>query len=240
MLLLDTNLLSSDRVEENDLRNSGPLFTSSVSAQELLGMQKPDSEMGYRYALPAIDERTHGPGRGAPADMLVRWLSDHAKRWPVSKQTDRLVVPRSRLRHESLELGHLAVAAAHGGGYDGLFRAYASRGLHRRMLKPVLGKWEFLRREIEGVIPLDDEIATQAVSLADRFVEAGLHVKGTRRNTLNDMLVAATSHITGLPLATADAQLGTFYLGLGWSVKDGTAARIGDMLVTRPVWPVWS
>lgn len=183
-------------------------------------MQKPDSEGAYRYALPALDERVHGPGRGMPPELLVRWMSEHAKKRPVSKQTDRLVVPRSRLQPESLELGHVAVAAAHECGYDGLLRVYASRGLHRRMLKPVLGKWEFLRREINGVIPLDDEIAAQAAALADRFVDAKLHVKGTKRNTMNDMLVAATSHITGVPLATDDAQLGRFYRSLGWSVQE--------------------
>lgn len=191
-------------------------------------MQKPDSEVAYRYALPAVDERVHGPSRGMPPELFVRWISEHAKKRPVSK-TDRLVVPRPRLQPESLELGHVAVAVAHQRGYDGLLRVYASRGLHRRMLKPVLAKWEFLRREIDGVIPLDDEIAAQGAALADLFVDARLHVKGTMRNTMNDMLVAATSHITGLPLATDDAQLGRFYHGLGWSVQEQ-----GSVIVVTP------
>lgn len=229
MLLLDTNLLSHDWVKEHAASLPGPLFTSSVSAQELLGMQKPDSEVAYRYALPALNERMHGPSRVMPPELLVRWISEHARKQPVSKQADRLVVPRSRLQPESLQLGHAAVAVAHQGGYDGLLRAYASRGLHRRMLKPVLGKWEFLRREIVGLIPLDDEIAAKGAALADLFVDAKFHVKGTKRNTMNDMLVAATSCITGLPLATDDAQLGRFYRTLGWSAQEH-----GSVIVLTP------
>lgn len=204
MFLLDTNFLSPERIQEHI---NGRLFTSSVSAQELLGMQKSAHETGYRYALPLL---THTPGRN--------WIVDHAKKFPVSKGADRLVVPRSLLRPESLELGHAALAIAHERGHDGLLRVYASQGLHRRMLKPVLDKWEFLRNQIDAVLPLDEEIAAHGVLLADLFVKAQIHVKGTRRNTMNDMLVAATSQVTGLPLVTDDSQLGRFYQQHGWSV----------------------
>lgn len=226
MMLLDTNMLSPERVAEESSRLSGSMFVSSVSAQELLGMQRPDKEAGYRYALPILDERTFTARRGIPPEMLIRWITDHAKSQPVSKQTDRQVVPRSRLRAESLELGHMAVAAAHAQGNDGLLRAFASRGLRGKVLKRVLNKWEFLRNEVEALIPLDAEIAARAVLLANLFVDDKNHVKGTARNTLNDLFVAATSQIMGMPLMTHDAQLIRFYRQHGWKVRETESAFV--------------
>jgi predicted nucleic acid-binding protein len=220
MYLLDTNRLSSDWVTKHGSWLDGPLFTSSVSAQELLGMQVPDKETGYRYALPVLDERFVAIRNGMPPDELVRWAIDHAKRIPVSKHTDRLSVPRSRLRAESLELGHAAIAVAHNGGHDRLLRAFASRGLRGKTLKRVLSKWEFLRSDVEAVIPLDEEIAAKAVVLANQFIEDKCPVKGTKRNTMNDMYVAATSQVQGIPLLTDDAQLKGFYQKRGWSVTE--------------------
>lgn len=224
MLLLDTNALSPEWVADQGSAISGPLFTSSVSAQEVLGMQKPNKEVGYRYALPVLDERIHIIRQGMPPEELVRWIVDHAKRYPVSKQADRLVVPRSKLRAECLELGHAAVAVAHEQALDKLLYAYAKRGLHGKSLKRVLGKWEFLREEVEAVIPLDEDINGMAVSLANRFVADGHKVKGTQRNTLNDMLVAATAQATGLTLVSADKQLMDFYQDLGWTITEVVSA----------------
>ena len=220
MYLLDTNRLSPGWVTEHGSWLDGLLFTSSVSAQELLGMQRPDKETGYRYALPVLDERVVAIRNGMPPEALVRWAIDHAKRLPVSRHTDRLPVPRSRLRAESLELGHTAIAVAHRGGHDRLLRAFASRGLRGKTLKRVLSKWEYLRSDVEAVIPLDEEIAAEAVVLANQFVEGGYRVKGTARNTMNDMFVAATSQVQGIPLLTDDAQLKVFYQKCGWSVTE--------------------
>lgn len=220
MYLLDTNRLSPDWVAEHGSWLDRPLFASSVSAQELLGMQVPDKETGYRYALPVLDERVHSIRHGMPPDAFIRWAIDHGKRLPISKHADRLTVPRSRLRAESLELGHAAIAVAHSGGHDRLLRAFASRGLRGKTLKRVLNKWEFLRSDVEAVIPLDEEIAAEAIVLANQFVEDGYRVKGTARNTMNDMFVAATSHVLGIPLLTDDAQLKVFYQKRGWSVAE--------------------
>lgn len=68
------------------------------------------------------------------------------------------------------------------------------------------------------MIPLDDTIAACAVTLANTFLGSGQHVKGTARNTMNDMYVAATSFTTGIPLVTGDVQLGAFYREHGWTV----------------------
>ncbi|MCC3278161.1 hypothetical protein LJ754_03170 [Arthrobacter sp. zg-Y40] len=219
MYLLDTNRLSPGWVTGHGSWLDGPLFTSSVSAQELLGMQRPDRETGYRYALPVLDERVTAIRNGAPPEALVRWAIDHEK-LSVSRHTDRFPVPRSRLRAESLELGHVAIAVAHSGGHDRLLRAFASRGLRGKTLKRVLSKWEYLRSDVEAVIPLDEEIAAEAVVLANEFIEGGYRVKGTARNTMNDMYVAATSQVQGIPLLTDDAQLKLFYQECGWSVTE--------------------
>ncbi|GAA1878124.1 hypothetical protein GCM10009715_26030 [Paeniglutamicibacter psychrophenolicus] len=220
MYLLDTNRLSPDWMVEHGTWLDRPLFASSVSAQELLGIQVPDKETGYRYALPVLDERVLNIHHGMSPDGFIRLVIDHGKRFPVSKHADRLTVPRSRLRAESLELGHAAIAVAHSGGHDRLFRAFASRGLRGKTLKRVLSKWEFLRSDIEAVIPLDEEIAAEAVVLANQFVEDGYRVKGTARNTMNDMYVAATSYVLAMPLLTDDAQLKIFYQKRGWSVTE--------------------
>ncbi|MDQ0096055.1 type II toxin-antitoxin system VapC family toxin [Paeniglutamicibacter psychrophenolicus] len=220
MYLLDTNRLSPDWVAEHGSWLDRPLFASSVSAQELLGMQVPDKETRYRYALPVIDGHVLNIRHGMPPDEIIRWAIDHGKRFPVSKLADRLTVPRSALRAEALELGHVAIAAAHSGGHDRLFRAFASRGLRGKTFKRVLSKWEFLRSDIEAVIPLDEEIAAEALVLANQFVEGGYRVKGTARNTMNDMYVAASSHVLGMPLLTGDAQLKVFYQKRGWSVTE--------------------
>lgn len=217
LLLLDTNMLSPEKLVENGLWSESTLVTASTSAQEVLGMQRPDREGGYRYALPVMNDRLLLRANLAP-DQFFRWASDHAKQRPVSRQTDSLVVPASRLRQESRELGHAAVAIAHETGDDRLFRAYAARGLRTKQLRRVLSKWEFLRAELEAVIPLDDAIAVQAVALANTFVDSGQHVKGTARNSMNDMYVAATSLAMGIPLVTADAQLKDFYREHGWTV----------------------
>lgn len=190
-------------------------------------MQRPDREASYRYALPVIDDRLALRANLSP-DQFFRWVSDHAKHRPVARQTDSLVMPATRLRQESRELGHAAVAIAHESGQDRLFRAYASRGLRAKQLRRVLDKWEFLRAELDAVIPLDESIAARAVALAIEFVDSRMHVKGTARNTMNDMYVAATSLTTGIPLATDDVQLRAFYRERGWTVTTGDGLYIAS------------
>lgn len=228
MLLLDTNVLSPDKLAENGSWSGSTLVTASTSAQEVLGMQRPDREGRYRYALPVMDDRLALRADLTP-DQFFRWVSDHAKHRPVARQTDSLVVPASRLRQESRELGHAAVAIAHEAGQDRLFRAYASRGLRTRQLRRVLDKWEFLRSELDAVIPLDDAIAACAVTLANKFIDSGQRVKGTVRNTMNDMYVAATSLSAGIPLVTDDSQLKAFYREHGWTVTSGD-----DLYIASP------
>lgn len=230
MYLLDTNLLAPATSYGPFLDE--PLFTSSVSAQEVLGMQRPGLETGYRYALPVIDGRLPGIQQGVPVEYFNRIAIEHAVRRPVSKHTDRRVVPRSLLRAESLELGHEAITIAHDHANDRLFRAYASRGLRGTTLKRVLEKWEYLRSEIEVIIPLDKTIADRAVALANVFVESGYVAKGTARNTMNDMLIAATSEIYGIPLLTADTQLNEFYSRFGWLVR-----KEGSLYIASPTRP---
>ena len=253
LLLLDTNMLSPEKLVEHGLLGESTLVAASTSAQKVLGMQRPDREGGYRYALPMMNDRLLLRANLAP-DQFFRWASDHAKHRPVSRHTDSLVVPVSRLRHESRELGHAAVAIAHETGDDRLFRAYAARGLRTKQLRRVLSKWEFLRAELEAIIPLDDAIALQAVALANAFVDSGQHVKGTARNSMNDMYVAATSLVTGIPLVTADAQLNDFYREHGWTVpsndglyialpsapsdagsSDPASTQRGDRYINRPL-----
>lgn len=219
LLLLDTNVLSAEKLAEHGFSTGSTLVTASTCAQEVLGMQRPDRESRYSYALPVMDDRLSFRA-GVSPDQFFRWASDHAKHRPVAKQTDTLVVGGSRLRPESRELGHAAVAIAHETGQDRLVRAYASRGLRTKVLRHVLDKWEFLRSELAAVIPLDDAIATCAVVLANEFIDSGQRVKGTARNTMNDMYVAATSLTKGIPLVTDDAQLKTFYVEHGWSVTN--------------------
>jgi predicted nucleic acid-binding protein len=228
LLLLDTNVLSPEKLAENGSWNGSTLVTASTSAQEALGMQRPDREGRYRYALPVMDDRLALRAYLSP-DQFFRWVSDHAKHRPVARQTDSLVVPASRLRQESRELGHAAVAIAHEAGQDRLFRAYASRGLRAKQLRRVLDKWEFLRSELAAVIPLDDAIAACAVTLANKFIDSGQHVKGTARNTMNDMYVAATSLTAGIPLVTDDSQLKAFYREHGWTVTSGD-----DLYIASP------
>ena len=218
MYLLDTNLLAP-RGDNTWLPDEG-LFTSSVSAQEVLGMQRPGREAGYRYALPVLNGRATGALNGGPNEYFTRIAIEHAVRSPVSKLTDRRVVPRSHLRTESLELGHEAVTIAHEQGNDRLLRAFASRGLSGTTLKRVLAKWDYLRSDVEAIIPLNEAIVDQALVLANLFVANRFSTKGTARNTMNDMLVAATSQIEGIALLTADAQLNEFYSRFGWSVRE--------------------
>ncbi len=162
-------------------------------------------------------------------NQFFRWVSDHAKPRPVARQTDSLVVLASRLRQESRELGHAAVAIAYEAGQDRLFRAYASRGLRTKQLRRVLDKWEFLRSELSAVVPLDDDIAACAVTLANTFIDSGQHLKGTARNTMNDMYVAATPLTTGIPLVTDDHQLKAFYREHGWTMTSGD-----DLYIASP------
>lgn len=219
LLLLDTNVLSPEKLAEHGSWNGAALVTASTSAQEVLGMQRPNREASYRYALPVLDDRIfHHAGVSSP--QFLRWVSEHAKHRPVSRQTDSLIVPASRLRPESRELGHWAISLAHETGQDRLFCAFASRALSRKQLSRVMSKWKFLRRELDAVVPLDESIAACAVALANEFVESGLHVKGTVRNTMNDMYVAATSLATGIPLVTDDVQLRAFYSEHGWTVTN--------------------
>lgn len=218
VLLLDTNLLSLEKLAEHEHWGGATLVVASTSAQEVLGMQRPDRESSYRYALPVMDDRLVHDAVVQPSQFLRR-ASERAKHSPVSKQTDSLIVPASRLRAESRELGHWAVSLAHETGQDRLFRAFASRALTRRQLNRVLDKWELLRAELDAVIPLDESIAARAVALANEFIDSRMHVKGTARNTMNDMYVAATSLTMGIPLATDDAQLRAFYLEHGWTVR---------------------
>jgi len=227
LLLLDTNVLSAEKLAENGSWSGSMLVTASTSAQEVLGMQRPDREGRYRYALPVIDDRL-ALGAQLMPDQFFRWMSEHAKHRPVAKRTDSLVVPASRLRQESRELGHAAVAIAHEAGQDRLFRAYASRGLRTKQLRRVLDKWEFLRSEVAAVIPLDDAIAACAVTLANTFIDSGQRVKGTVRNTMNDMYVAATSLTMGIPLVTDDQQLKAFYREHGWTVTSGDDVYIAS------------
>ncbi|WP_269939974.1 hypothetical protein [Arthrobacter sp. HY1533] len=226
MLILDTNLLAPDIVAEYMSQHRQPFFVSSVSAQELLGMQRPGKDTGYSYALPVLDEHLLGARMGVPLNEMSRRFGDHASRSPVSKHADRQVAPRSLLGPESLELGHAAVSIAHERGFDGLFRAFATSGLRGKKLKRVLSKWELLRNDIVAVIPLDNEISAQAAVLADQFVMSGCHVKGTVRNTRNDMLVAATSQITGMSLASDDVQLMKFYNEHGWNVTTRSSGMV--------------
>lgn len=227
LLLLDTNVLSPEKLAEHESWRGATLVTASTSAQEVLGMQRPDKEASYRYALPVMDDRLVHRSAFLPPQVL-RWASEHAKHRPVSKQTDSLIVPASRLRAESRELGHRAVSLAHESGQDRLFRAFASRALSRKQLRRVMDKWEFLRTELDAVIPLDESIAACAVVLANEFVDSRLHVKGTARNTVNDMYVAATSLTTGIPLATDDVQLRAFYRDHGWTVTSDDGLYIAS------------
>ena len=229
IFLLDTNVLSPEKFTEHDEWHGATLLTASTSAQELLGMQRPGRETGYEYALPSMDKLASHIRRGVPPEVYTRWINDHAKHRSVSRQTDLLDVPRSRLRAESRELGHAAIAIAHARGQDGLFNAYASRGLRGKKLRRVLGKWDFLRNSVDEVIPLDEEIVAFAVSLANQFVASGNRVKGTTRNTMNDMFVAATSLVENIALVTDDVQLKNFYQGHGWAVRDH-----GEVFVATP------
>lgn len=213
-------MLSAEKLAEGGPWNGATLVAPSTAAQELLGMQRADREARYRYALPVLDSRFKFHSEASP-DHFFRWAAEHAKHAPVSKHTDGLVVPASRLRGESRELGHEAITIAHATGQDRLFRAYASRALRPKQLRKVLEKWELLRSEVEEVLPLDADIATCAVGLANQFVASGLRVKGTARNTMNDMFVAATSLMEGIPLVTDDTQLKAFYRELGWTVSSG-------------------
>ncbi len=52
LLLLDTNVLSPEKAAENASWSGYTLVTASTSAQEILGVQRPDREGRYRYALP--------------------------------------------------------------------------------------------------------------------------------------------------------------------------------------------
>lgn len=111
MILVDTNLLSFEA-----LGRARYLFTSSVSAQELLGMQRPNKEKGYQYALPLLRKSPYviGPLGGREWSIPdYRYLQERAGSAPVSKGADRITVPRSLLGPEMLELGHAAVADAH-------------------------------------------------------------------------------------------------------------------------------
>lgn len=236
LLLLDTNVLSPEKLAENGFWNGLTLVTASTSAQEVLGMQRPDREGRYRYALPVMDSRLAHRAHLSP-DQFFRWVSDHAKHRPVARWTDSLVVPASRLRQESRELGHAAVAIAHEAGQDRLFRVYASRGLQAKQLRRVLDKWEFLRSELHAVIPLDNAIAACAVTLANRFIDSGGHVKGTARNTMNDMYVAATSLTAGIPLVTDDSQLEAFYREHGWTVTSSDNLYIASPVPSPDVGP---
>lgn len=99
-LLLDTNVLSPEKLAEHGAWRGAKLVTASTSAQEVLGMQRPDREGRYRYALPLMDDRLALRADLMP-DQFYRWVSDHAKHRPVARQTDSLIVPASRLRQES-------------------------------------------------------------------------------------------------------------------------------------------
>ena len=59
------------------------------------------------------------------------------------------------------------------------------------------------------------------MGLANQFVASGFRVRGTARNTMNDMFVAATPLIEGSPLVTNSGQLKAFYRELGWTVSTG-------------------
>ncbi|NYI67011.1 hypothetical protein [Spelaeicoccus albus] len=228
LLLLDTNVLSPEKLAEHESWNGATLVTSSTSVQEVLGMQRPDREVRYRYALPVMEDRiVHHAG--VSSAQFLRWMSEHAKHRPVSRQTDSLIVPASRLCPETRELGHWAISLAHETGQDRLFRVFASRALRRKQLSRIMDKWEFLREELDMVIPLDESIAACAGALANELVDSGLHVRGTVRNAMNDMYVAATSLTTGIPLATDDVQLRTFYRAHGWTVTSND-----DLYIASP------
>lgn len=220
MILLDTNMLSAERVAEINTTWNFPLFTSSVSAQEILGMRKPGGT-GYRYALP--DFGSPLVRKTVPPWLLQEWIEHHAQQFPVAKQTDRKIFPKSSLASESLELGHDAVAFAHDQGLDGVVREYASRAVNRSTLKRILAGWELLRADVESVIPLDDEILDRAAQLANQFVAAGYDAKGSVRNTLNDLLIAATSQVAALPLVSQDKQLMRFYREQGWTITESAS-----------------
>jgi len=199
---------------------------SSVSAQELLGMQRPGKETGYCYALPYMVPFTSVRAQYYSDHLKYRLAALPSKHKRVSPMSDRLVLPRSNMAPESIELGHAAVSAAHTYGWDRLFREYARCGLRGNKLKRVMGKWELIRTEISVVIPLDNEIASMSILLANHFVDTGRQLKGTIRNTRNDMLVAATSQVTGAPLVSRDTQLMKFYERNGWTVEESASLMV--------------
>lgn len=190
-LLLDTNLLSPEKRDAHGDWSHCTLIAASTSAQEVLGMQRSDREHGYKFALPYAENV--GRAFHHRPEEFVRWAITHSRRRPVSKHTDRLVVSKSPLRPEAEELGHGAISSAHELGQDRIFSAYASSALRGKKLQRVIGKWKFLRSHIAHVVPLDGVIAEAALALAGRFAADGHTVKGTARNTMNDMYVAATA-----------------------------------------------
>lgn len=213
-ILYDANMINEELLE-SDARPVGSRFSSSVSIQEVLGMQKVGRDSGYEYALPKVVHRSiYRPivPMGAMAGHMA-----------VAPGADRLTLPRVGLGEENIELGHQSLADAHLYRNDDIFERYLKLAIDKKTdkYKAILKKWNLIRREIDEIIPLDDDVIAEYVTLAARFTSGGYDVKTTFRNTRNDLLTMATAHVRGALLVTKDNQLMGFYEDCGFEVEDG-------------------
>jgi predicted nucleic acid-binding protein len=188
---------------------------SSVSAQELFMMQRPDT--GVRFGFPTrIDSASFSGNRERGSAGVARSLAhgrDHSlgkgsklkyRQFPF-KDNIVLQLPDGRRIDEAL---HQTVAEVVNEHNDNALRSWL-HGEHHARRATIRLRFNWLTEHEVRCIPLTRDAAQLAQELFADFVGSQMP-KARIRNTVNDLLILASAMTSGLPLQTRDKVLANF------------------------------
>lgn len=212
--LWDTQMISY-AIKGWGVPHEASLMISSVTAQELLNMQRPDS--GVRYGLPPsmITRRSAGNStRRATGSGLRALAADVRNQSAVSGALYRRILLQDSMNVmlpggvrvvESLHKGVSQVVNE--GRHDVL--AVWLKGEEKSKGRAIRARFDWLVDEGVQCLPLTPAACSMAEDLFADFVRTRTP-KDDRRNTLNDLLILGHAMTCNVSLITVDKVLGEF------------------------------
>jgi len=206
---------------------------SSVTAHELLRVRLSDTANRPRYYLygPLVPELVGDNATLRKYDREHKRLSLGAKR-----RTDQVILDFGADFPVVVEYGHLMI------GWllkHKRLDAYARRVAHldKQERAELIGTFSYLMENDLRCLSLDSATAQIGIDLLHRYaMSGGNNLKANFRNSLNDMLILATSMNSGMSLLTEDRALLRFAahtLSLPFSNK-GELVELGTSSSAKP------
>lgn len=209
--ILDTQIVSyamkdrwPDGIEQQDISHAA---ISSVTALELLEIRKSEAARRPRYYLysPLVPELAGDDDEARKYDRVHRRPSLGAK-----NRTDQVILDFGSDYPSIVEYGHLMI------GWllkHKRIDVYARRIVHldKRERRRLVGIFSYLAEADIRCLSLDSSLAQVGIDLLHQYAMSdGNNLKANFRNSLNDMLILATSIESGVDLLTEDRALWRF------------------------------